>query len=645
MTVSGLDDPFIPLAFSMYSTPSAYAVIAGAGVSIGANLPTAWDIVVDLAQKFCRARGDVATADAMDSSNVEQWYADTFATDLTYSGILEAVAPLQHEREAVLRDFFEPMGNPSEAHHAVARLAAAGVIKVVVTMNFDHLFEQALREVGIDPLVVATESQAAGSPPLQTIKPGSCLVVHLHGSYRDPTSMLNTTTELDHYNPAMQSLLNSIVQTHGLLIAGWSAQHDRALRETLQREHRQFYTPGWINPRPLTGEAKDLAIAIGAPLLEATADEAFSRLEASVAAMRTRAARHPLTAAIVVDRIKTELDGGRPAIRAHDTFTAEVSQLDTCAAVTGVNFSVDDYLVRLQQIDEACRVPAAATATLARWGAGDTDDWWLPIVEQWSHSFQAGGNTNLIDLPLMVGTRLFYAAGIGAIAARRYDMLAQLCALEVHRSGHQTKEACHWLAWDERHTGTGRATTNPLRDGLAATLGDALGLSPKRLDIVWQEFETLRVAARILTAPEFFTRLQAVWQADSKLDSVRLLANAGQVVGQQIQEGRENVDRARADVARLGGALRPHIHVEETNTPGELNEYPWISPVAQQIAKQPDRFTALGVLAPSTAVNKEEAVAVALRAAVTAFHLVAVNMNGAHHSRSEMWLDTPQPGS
>lgn len=645
MTVSGLDDPFIPLAFSMYSTPAAYAVIAGAGVSMGAKLPTAWDIVVDLAQQICRAGGDAATADGLNGSNVEQWYTDTFATDLTYSGILEKVAPLPHEREGVLRGFFEPMGKPSGAHHAVARLAATGVIKIVVTMNFDHLFEQALRDVGIDPLVVATESQAAGSPRLQTIKDGSCLVVHLHGSYRDATSMLNTTTELDHYNSQMQSLLNSIVQTHGLLIAGWSAQHDRALRETLQREHRQFYTPGWINPGPLTAEAKDLAIAIGAPLLEATADEAFVRLEASVATMRARAARHPLTAAIVVERIKTELDGGRPAIRAHDTFTAEASQLDTSTALTGVNFSIDDYLDRLQQVDEACRVPAAATATLARWGDVNTDEWWLPIIEQWSHSFQAGGNMNLIDLPLMVGTRLFYAAGIGAIAARRYDMLSQLFALEVHRNGHQTKAACHWLAWDERHMDTERTTTNPLRERLAATLGDALGLSPKRLDIVWQEFETLRTAARILTAPEFFTRLQTVCQADSKLDTVRAMAKGGQAVGQRLREELENAGRTMAAVAKLAGARRPHIYVEETHTPGELNEYPWISPVAQQIAKQPDRFTALGDLATSYVSNKEEAVAVALRAAVTAFHLVAVNMNGAHHSCSDMWLDTPQPGS
>jgi len=36
----------------------------------------------------------------------------------------------------------------------------AGVIKVIVTMNFDRLFEQALRELQIEPTIVATDTSA-----------------------------------------------------------------------------------------------------------------------------------------------------------------------------------------------------------------------------------------------------------------------------------------------------------------------------------------------------------------------------------------------------------------------------------------------------------------------------------------------------
>ncbi|WP_353507195.1 SIR2 family protein [Gordonia sp. ABSL1-1] len=156
-------------------------------------------------------------------------------------------------------------------------------------MNFDHLFEVALREVGIEPRIVSTQAQAAGVPPLQTIE--DCVVVHLHGEYRNAESMLNTSTELSQYGDHMQALLNQIVSNHGLLVAGWSAEHDHALRETLHREHRQFYPAGWVSPHPLSGKAASIATVIGATLLEGTADDAFTRLADAVAAMRARGAR------------------------------------------------------------------------------------------------------------------------------------------------------------------------------------------------------------------------------------------------------------------------------------------------------------------------------------------------------------------
>ena len=66
-----LDDPSLPLAFSLYSSPGAYAVLAGAGVSRGAGLPTAWDIVVDLIDQIAHRDG---VADTLTSDTAEQWY-------------------------------------------------------------------------------------------------------------------------------------------------------------------------------------------------------------------------------------------------------------------------------------------------------------------------------------------------------------------------------------------------------------------------------------------------------------------------------------------------------------------------------------------------------------------------------------------
>jgi hypothetical protein len=181
--------------FSLFSNPGAYAVLAAAGVSRGAGLPTAWDIVVDLIQQIA---GD-ETAN-IDATTAEGWYEARFGRSPTYSDVVERLALTPAERQTLLRRYFESTdedGNattpgPSVAHRAIARMMQVGTIHVVLTMNFDRLFEQALREIGIEPTIVATEADAEGLPPLHTLQ--HC-IIHLHGDYLNATSMRNTAAD------------------------------------------------------------------------------------------------------------------------------------------------------------------------------------------------------------------------------------------------------------------------------------------------------------------------------------------------------------------------------------------------------------------------------------------------------------------
>jgi hypothetical protein len=194
-----LDDPFLPLAFSLFSNPGAYAVLAGAGVSRGAGLPTAWDIVVDLISQMAAHAGDETEINAETAAG---WYEAKFGPTPTYSDVVERLALTPTERQTLLRKYFEPSDGsdgggdppgPSAAHKAIARLMQTGTIRVVLTMNFDRLFEQALRELQIEPTIVAADADAQGLPPLHTLQ--HC-VIHLHGDYLNPASMRNTSAEL-----------------------------------------------------------------------------------------------------------------------------------------------------------------------------------------------------------------------------------------------------------------------------------------------------------------------------------------------------------------------------------------------------------------------------------------------------------------
>jgi hypothetical protein len=61
--------------------------------------------------------------------------------------------------------------------------------------------ENALREAGIEPTVIASDDVIAGAPPLVHAK---CTVIKVHGDYLD-ARIKNTDAELVDYSPAMNA--------------------------------------------------------------------------------------------------------------------------------------------------------------------------------------------------------------------------------------------------------------------------------------------------------------------------------------------------------------------------------------------------------------------------------------------------------
>ncbi|MDN5804962.1 MAG: SIR2 family protein, partial [Microlunatus sp.] len=220
-------DPVLTLAQTMHATSSAYAILLGAGVSIAAGVPSAWGVVENLSSRLAAQEHQDAGDDPAG------WFCTRYGHDPRYEELLESLAPTQLERQRILAQFFEPSpgsvdgepsrGQPSLAHRSVARLAAAGHLRVILTLNFDRLTETALREIGIEPTVVASVEDLAGLAPLHTLQ---ALVVHLHGDYLSATTMLNTTTELGTYPATVNQFLDQVLTDYGLLIVGWSGAYD-----------------------------------------------------------------------------------------------------------------------------------------------------------------------------------------------------------------------------------------------------------------------------------------------------------------------------------------------------------------------------------------------------------------------------------
>src|SRR5699024_620045 len=156
------------------------------------------------------------------------------------------LAKTSSERNGLLKEFFEPTEEeidegrkvPTDAHKAIAELVKQGYIKVIVTTNFDRLIEQALEDLNVQYQTLYHDSDIEGMKPLAH---ADCTVLKIHGDYRD-TRFKNITDELESYSDSLTDILKRIFDEYGLIISGWSAEWDTALRDTIKSVKGRRYS-------------------------------------------------------------------------------------------------------------------------------------------------------------------------------------------------------------------------------------------------------------------------------------------------------------------------------------------------------------------------------------------------------------------
>lgn len=320
-------DPLVMLATGMHSQPGVYALLLGSGVSSGAGIPTGWGVVTELIRRAAVAAspGDADAADRAAADPESWWAANGDGQPLGYSNLLTCLAPTPAARGALLTTFFEPdeadadqgLKVPSLAHRAIAKLVKAGLVKVIVTTNFDRLMERALDEAGVPPQVVSRPEAVAGLTPLPHAR---ATVVKLHGDYADLQTR-NTLDELSDYPAEWKTLLSRVVDEYGLVISGWSADWDVALVHALEQVSARRYPLYW-DARSSRGPVATRLLTQhrGQVIPAPSADGLFGRLLESVEAL-DRLAEPPLTTAMAVARLKRYLPDPVRRIDLHDLVT------------------------------------------------------------------------------------------------------------------------------------------------------------------------------------------------------------------------------------------------------------------------------------------------------------------------------------
>ena len=321
---------------------------------------------------------------------------------------------------------------PTTAHHAIARLAANGHIKVIITTNFDRLIESALGEAGLTPQVISTKDQAQGATP---IIHAACTVIKLHGDYQD-TRILNTPDELQEYPEEYNRLLDRIFDEFGLIVCGWSAEWDTALRDAIYRAKSRRYTTFWAAHGEIRSEAKKLIAhrrAQEIPIEEA--DSFFQSLADCVESIRDSARSHPLSIEIAVTTAKRFLLDEQADIQLHDLINGLAD--DITRGTNDQSFSLiakfdkAELNARMRRYGSLCEKLVGVAAVAGYWSEQRHSSLWTSVLQRLMSVKWSNGYSVWIELSLYPATLLLYSLGIGAVAHKKLHLLSELLALTV----------------------------------------------------------------------------------------------------------------------------------------------------------------------------------------------------------------------
>lgn len=440
-------DPMLSLSFSLHSNKGAYALLLGSGISRSAQIPTGWDVTIELIRKLALVRGDQAQADP----DPAKWYREAYDKEPDYSELLDMVAQTPTERSQLLRDYFEPSPDereqgikmPTPAHKAIARLASRQHIRVIITTNFDRLLELALEEEGVRPVVVSTPDQVNGAPPL--VHTG-CLVLKVHGDYLD-SRIKNTGEELAEYDKQFNRLLDQIFDEFGLIICGWSGEWDEALRSALQRCPSRRYMTYWASRGSLAPRAQELLSRRGGQQVQIEgADSFFETVEEKLAALDDFAKPHPLSTAATVAAAKKYLAEDKYRIRLHDLMhdecerTVAILEEEFTPAKLSAPRSAEELQDRLARYEASCETLISLFVTGGRWADRSQIGSWQRALKRLASisTTAAGGREPWTRLRRYPALLLLFSGGLAALYAEKYENLKALAVDPTVNDRNQT---------------------------------------------------------------------------------------------------------------------------------------------------------------------------------------------------------------
>lgn len=428
-------NPSAPLVSSIQTGRGSFAFLLGSGVSRSAGLPTGREVVKYLVRRLATIEGENPEDDPI------SWYELRTGNKPDYSELIEMLAPSPAERVQLLKECIEQTSidqhfydiEPSPAHDALVELIAQQYVSVVVTTNFDRLIENALTAANLPPVVITNLTTPETTMPITYNR---ITVIKANGDYLSP-DFKNTVEELNTYDEALDQLLDRVFSEYNVVICGWSADWDKALRNALVRSHSNLFSTYWLQKGTLGEEAARVISRRNAVLLRIDdADTALTTLRRDVEALAKTNSSSTLNSESTMVRMKRYIPNDVDQIKLRELLINETEAAISLIKDLEVTRHIRED--RPLHIRERMKVYEDAAATLLKLlivGAQLSDRpghnrIWAECVRRLVNRDMHlhNGDVDKINLQFYPALLAIYAIALGSAAAGRVESIAHTLA-------------------------------------------------------------------------------------------------------------------------------------------------------------------------------------------------------------------------
>ena len=216
-------------------------------------------------------------------------------------------------------------------------------------------------------------------------------------------------------------MLEKIFEDFGLIVCGWSGDWDPALRNAIERTISRRYTHFWAIHKTSDAASRLIEHRKAESIQIEDADHFFSELNRLVKGLNEFSRPHPLSTEAAVASLKSYLTDPQHNIRLHDLISNEVDkilkiELESIEHIRPNNKEGFNKCIRAYEA--ACETLIAMAATGGFWA----EDWhydkvWKIAIERLATCRLQTNLVISIEIQRYPATLLFYALGIGAVAA------------------------------------------------------------------------------------------------------------------------------------------------------------------------------------------------------------------------------------